>query len=96
MKRSKGSRSRTRRKLKKSIRERGLNPITRSIQTFNENDFVHIVIDPSVHRGQPHPRFHGKTGRVIEKRGKAYIVQIDDGNKSKKLIIRPEHLKIQK
>jgi large subunit ribosomal protein L21e len=41
----------------------------------------------------PHPRFKGKTGRIIEKRGKSYIVQILDGNKAKKLIARPEHLK---
>jgi large subunit ribosomal protein L21e len=32
---------------------------------------------------------------VAEKRGRAYIVAINDGNKAKKLIIRPEHLKMQ-
>jgi large subunit ribosomal protein L21e len=48
-----------------------------------------------VHKGQPHPRFHGKTGKIADKRGQAYIVAINDGNKAKKLIIRPEHLKIQ-
>ncbi|MBM4242026.1 MAG: 50S ribosomal protein L21e [Euryarchaeota archaeon] len=95
MRRSKGFRSKTRHKLKKSVRGTRTNPITKSIQTFNENDLVHIIIDPSIHKGQPHPRFHGKTGKVVENRGKAYIVQINDGNKSKKLIVRPEHLKIQ-
>lgn len=95
MRRSRGFRSKTRYKLKKSVRVGRTNPITKSIQSFHENDLVHIIIDPSVHKGQPHPRFHGKTGRVEEKRGRAYIVEINDGNKSKKLIIRPEHLKMQ-
>jgi len=93
--RSRGSRSKTRYKLKKSLRAGRTNPITKKIQTFHEDDMVHIIIDPSVHKGQPHPRFHGQTGKVAEKRGRAYIVAINDGNKAKKLIIRPEHLKIQ-
>jgi len=93
--RSTGFRTKTSNKLKKSIRTGRTNPITKKIQTFQEDDLVHIIIDPSVHKGQPHPRFHGKTGKVAEKRGRAYIVAINDGNKAKKLIIRPEHLKMQ-
>jgi large subunit ribosomal protein L21e len=95
VKRSKGSRSKTRYKLSKTIRVGRTNPITKKIQTFDESDIVHIIIDPSIHKGQPHPRFHGKTGKVEDKRGSAYIVEINDGNKAKKLIIRPEHLKMQ-
>jgi len=95
MRRSRGFKSKTRYKLKKSIRAGRTNPITKRMQIFDRNDLVHIIIDPSVHKGQPHPRFHGKTGKVSEKRGRAYIVDINDGNKAKKLIIRPEHLKIQ-
>jgi large subunit ribosomal protein L21e len=95
MRRSRGSRSKTRYKLKKSVRETRTNPITKKIQKFDENDIVHIIIDPSIQKGQPHPRFHGKTGKVVDERGRAYIIEINDGNKAKKLIIRPEHLKIQ-
>jgi len=93
--RSRGSRSKTRYKLKKSIRVSRANPITKKIQTFDQSDLVHIIIDPSVQKGQPHPRFHGKTGKVSERRGRAYIVEINDGNKAKRLIVRPEHLKMQ-
>lgn len=46
-------------------------------------------------KGQPHPRFHGKTGKITDKKGKAYIVSLTDGNKAKELIIRPDHLKLQ-
>ncbi len=93
--RSRGYRSKTRYKLKKDLRVSRANLITKKIQTFDESDLVHIIIDPSVQKGQPHPRFHGKTGRIADKRGRAYIVEINDGNKAKKLIIRPEHLKMQ-
>ena len=93
--RSRGLRSKTRYKLKKDLRVSRANLITRKIQTFDESDLVHIIIDPSVQKGQPHPRFHGKTGRIADKRGRAYIVEINDGSKAKKLIIRPEHLKMQ-
>jgi len=95
MRRSRGFKNKTRYKLKKTIRVGRTNPITKRIQTFEENDLVHIIIDPSSHKGQPHPRFHGRTGKIADKRGQAYIVEINDGNKAKKLIVRPEHLKIQ-
>lgn len=95
MRRSRGFKSKTRYKLKKDIRTSRTNPITKKIQIFDEKDLVHIIIDPSIHKGQPHPRFHGKTGKIAEKRGRAYIVEINDGDKAKKLIIRPEHLKMQ-
>jgi large subunit ribosomal protein L21e len=44
----------------------------------------------------PHRRFHGLTGEVKGERGRAYIVEIVDGKKQKKLFIRAEHLSLQK
>ena len=95
MQRSRGFKSRSRNKLTKKPRVGRSNPITKKLQTFNEGDLVHIIIDPSIHRGQPHPRFHGKTGEIVGQKGKAYLVAIKDGNKPKELIVRPEHLKLQ-
>jgi len=95
MKRSRGFRSKTRNKMTSVARPGRSNPITKKLQRFNQEDLVHIIIDPSIQKGQPHPRFHGKTAKVIGKRGKAYIVTLNDGNKSKELIVKPEHLKIQ-
>lgn len=94
-KRSKGSRSRTRKKLSKKPRNRGLTPITRSLQTFDEGDKVTIDIDPAVHKGQPHPRFQGWTGTVVGTQGKAFVVEVRDGNMTKELIATPEHLRPQ-
>ncbi|AAM02873.1 50S ribosomal protein L21e [Methanopyrus kandleri] len=95
VRRSKGFRSRTRKKLRKKPRERGLSPLGPMTQEFEEGQKVHIVIDPSVHKGMPHPRYHGRTGEVVGRQGRAYIVKIRDGGKEKKLIVYPEHLKPQ-
>jgi len=93
MRRSRGFRSKTRKKLEKKIRERATNIISRAMQKFEEGEKVAIVIDASIHYGMPHPRFHGKTGVVAGRQGKAYILKIKDGNKIKHIIAYPEHLK---
>ena len=95
MQRSRGFKSRTRSKLTKRVRPGRSNPITRKIQQFDEGDLVHIIIDPSIQKGQPHSRFHGKTGKIIGSKGKAYLVALKEGNKAKELIVRPDHLKLQ-
>lgn len=90
-----GPRKKTRYKFKKALRTRGIAPVTKVIQTFDEGQRVHIVIDPSVQTGMPHHRFHGKTGTVVGKRGRAWLLQVKDGNATKTIIARPQHLKPQ-
>ena len=92
MQRSRGFRSKTRQLLKKKPRARGLSPITRGFQTFEEGEKVNIVIDPSIHKGMPHSRFHGLTGVVTGIRGTAYEVSVNVGGKTKIVASRPEHL----
>lgn len=93
VKASKGIRARTRGVLRKSLRERGMSPITRSFQKFEVGDRVSIIIDPSEHAGQPHPRFQGVTGTVSGMQGRAYVLEIRAGGKIKKIITSPEHLR---
>ena len=95
MQRSRGFKSRSRKKMTKVERKGRTNPITNRLQRFEEGDLVHIIINPSIQKGQPHPRFHGKTGKVIGTKGKAYLIALKEGNKAKELIIRPDHLKLQ-
>jgi large subunit ribosomal protein L21e len=95
MKRSRGFKSRSRNKLTKTTRPGRSNPITKKIQQFEEGDLVHIIIDPSIQKGQPHSRFHGKTAKVVGQKGEAYVLSLNDGNKAKELIVRPDHLKAQ-
>ena len=94
--RSRGVRSKTRHKLRKKIREKGLPNVTKLLQSYTEGNSVTIKIDPSIHRGQPHPRFQGRTGKIVEHRGNAYLIKIRDGNKEKAIIARPEHIIPQK
>ena len=92
VKRSRGIRSKSRHILRKKPRHRGINSITRALQEFEIGDQVNIDIDPSVHKGMPHPRFHGITGKVEGKQGDAYLVGITTGKKHKTIIVTPEHL----
>ncbi|RLF46772.1 MAG: 50S ribosomal protein L21e [Thermoplasmata archaeon] len=93
MKRSRGFRSKSRNKLTKKIRKGASNVITRAMQNFENGEKVAIVIDPSIHHGMPHPRYHGLTGEVVGKQGRAYIIKIRDKRKIKHIIAFPEHLR---
>lgn len=91
-----GPRKKTRYKFKKDLRKRGIAPVTSVIQNYEIGQKVHVVVEPSVQKGMPHRRFHGKTGTVIGQRGRAWVVEVSDGNSVKQVIARPQHLKAQK
>lgn len=93
VKRSRGIRSKSRQVLRKKPRARGFSSITRALQQFEEGETVSVVIDPGFHKGMPHPRFQGYTGKVEGKQGDAYLVGIDVGKKHKTLIVKSEHLR---
>ena len=93
VKHSHGYRSRTRKRLRKKPRERGLFPLSRVMYPYKVGEKVAIIIDPSVHKGMPHRRYHGRVGVVVGKRGRAYLVEIYLGEKKKMLIVRPEHMR---
>ncbi|MCS7097279.1 MAG: 50S ribosomal protein L21e [Candidatus Methanomethylicia archaeon] len=93
IKHSVGYRSRTRKLLRKDVREKGIIPISRVIYPYKEGDKVAITINPSVHKGMPHRRYHGKIGIIIGRRGKAYMIKVNLGDKEKLIITRPEHIK---
>ncbi len=91
-KHSKGYRSRTRSLLRKRPRDRGKQPLGRLLIKYSGGQRVVIKIDPSVHKGMPHKRFHGKVGVVVEERGRAYVIAVREGGKVKKVIARSEHI----
>ncbi len=93
MKKSKGYRAGTRHLLKKKPRERGKLNLSNLLYQYKPGNRVVIKIDPSVHKGMPHKRYHGKVGIIIEKRGRSYIVSVTQGNAVKEIIARPEHLR---
>ncbi len=89
-------RKKSRDKLSRTVRARGKSSVVRAIQEFETGAMVHVIIDPSIHKGMPHPRFHGKTGEVVGTRGRAFVLKVTDGNATKTLITLPEHLTAQK
>jgi large subunit ribosomal protein L21e len=92
VKASKGGRRRTRNVMQKRPRDRGLSTITRSFQKFEVGEKANVRLDPSIHKGLPHVRFHGRTGVVVGKQGNAYVLDVRDGGKTKRIIVKPEHL----
>ncbi|MGC8556986.1 MAG: 50S ribosomal protein L21e [Fervidicoccus sp.] len=90
----KGYRHRTRKLFKKDIRERGGVPsLSLLMIKYNVGDKVMIYINPSIHKGMPHRRFHGRTGVIVGRRGRAYIVELYEGSVKRALFVRPEHIR---
>lgn len=92
MRKSKGYRAGTRRLLKKGPRERGKIRLSRLLHQYQPGNQVVIKIDPSVQKGMPHKRYHGKVGTIIDKRGRSYTISVTQGDAVKEIIVRPEHL----
>jgi len=92
MKKSKGFRTRTRRLLKKEPRERGKLRISKLLYEYQPGSRVVVKIDPSIPKGMPHKRYHGRIGTVVDKRGRSYIVSVTQGEAIKEIVVKPEHL----
>lgn len=76
----------------KRMRTKGKFSFTRFFQIFKPGDSVAIVMDltfPFAYKKQ----IQGRTGKVIEKRGSAYYIEVKDINKPKRYLLRPSHLK---
>jgi large subunit ribosomal protein L21e len=93
MGKSKGPRRKSRSVLTKRARDRGKLGLSRLLAEYEVGEKVIINIDPGIHGGMPHKRFQGKVGTVVEKRGKAYILDIPQRKTSKLVIAGPEHLR---
>jgi large subunit ribosomal protein L21e len=93
VKRSKGTMVKTRNILRKRPRDRGMPPITTYVKEFEIGEKANIVIEPSSQKGQPHRRYQGRVGTVVDKRGDSFVVRVEMDRSHKDLIIRPEHLK---
>ncbi|MHA2162766.1 MAG: 50S ribosomal protein L21e, partial [Candidatus Thorarchaeota archaeon] len=66
VKKSHGFRARTRSLMSKKVRKRGISPLSSVLVDYEVGQRVDIVINPSVHKGMPHRRYHGRTGVVTD------------------------------
>jgi len=93
MKRSKGQRMGTRSIRGRRKSEKSQLHIARVMHEYNEGDRVAIVLDGGQQQGMPHRRFHGRTGFIQSRQGRAWVVAVKDGNMRKTVVARPEHLR---
>jgi len=96
MRKSKGYRNKTRHIFRKHTRDKGIRSLDYLLRDFNEGDVVDIIVDSGEHKGMPHRRYHGKTGEIIKKQGKAFVISIRQGNAIKKIIANKEHLRLSR
>jgi large subunit ribosomal protein L21e len=82
--------------MSKKVRKRGLSPLSSILSEYPDGQRVDIIINPSFHKGMPHRRYHGRTGIVKGRRGRAVLIEVSFGKAKKQLIVRPEHLQISK
>lgn len=87
-KKSRGLRSGTRKTLSK---DRGQKRKAGAfLKQFQPGDKVTINIDPAYQQGMPAPKYQGKVGTIVERRGKSYVVKLA----GKQLTTHPIHLKV--
>ncbi|HDI31666.1 MAG TPA: 50S ribosomal protein L21e [Thermofilum sp.] len=92
MRHSKGYRNRSRKLFRKTPREK-YKGLGRLLYVYNIGDKVHIDISPENLSTAPHRRYQGRVGTIIEKRGRAFVIAVNIGNKTKKIITTKEHIK---
>ncbi|MGC8710330.1 MAG: 50S ribosomal protein L21e [Candidatus Micrarchaeia archaeon] len=63
--------------------------ISKLIKDFKVGDKA-IIVQKGNFRDIPHPRYRGKVGTVLEKRGSAYVVEVDMSRSTKRKIIVPQ------
>ena len=91
VKKSRGFRSGTRKKLRQRPAKKPA--ITKFLKKFKAGQKVLILPEPSSQKGMPFPRFKGRVGVIVGRRGKSYLIEVKNGKKVKRIISRPEHLK---
>ena len=79
--------------LTKPTRKKGKVSHRSYLQEYNPGDKVALVIEPAVQQGVFHPRFSGRIGTVVEKKGSVYVVKIRDITKQKNILVHPVHMK---
>jgi len=78
---------------RKRIRQRGKLSFKKFFQKFNSGDSVAIVRDLGVQSPGFPKRMQGRTGKIMEKRGSAYVIEVNDFEMKKRFSIKPIHLK---
>lgn len=87
-----GYRRKTRKLMRKPVRERGKLKITSFMEDYKPGESVILKAEPAYHKGLFNLRFQGRNGVVVGKRGKCFEIEMYDGNKKKRLFIPAIHV----
>ncbi|MCL4400754.1 MAG: 50S ribosomal protein L21e [Candidatus Parvarchaeota archaeon] len=88
-----GAHKRSRRRLALRVKDKGQIDLKKALQTFNLGDKVIIDPSPYFQKNIPHRRFFGINGTVLQKKGKAYTIEVMQGKMCKMVDMLPIHLK---
>ena len=77
---------------RKPLRQRGKISMKEYFKSFKTGDKIALVRNLSFNADFPQ-RMQGKTGVVIEKRGRAYVVRVNDLNMEKHYVVKPINMK---
>ena len=76
----------------KRIREQGKLSLAKYFEELKEGDRVALIMNLGYKMNFP-KRLHGRTGVVLAKRGRAYVVKVRDGKKEKTFIVSKVNIK---
>jgi len=78
--------------MRKHHRSKGMRPPSAYLREYPEGAKVRVCIWSSEAKSMPKPKYQGRVGTVIGKQGRAFRLQVRDGNSYKELIVPPVHL----
>ena len=78
---------------RKRIRQRGKKSLSKYFHEYKPGDKVALILNLSERNGRFHKPFHGLTGAIVKKQGKAYVVKFLNGKVLKKVVTNASHLK---
>ena len=77
----------------RQLRGKGKVSVAKAVRTFKVGDKV-IITPKAIRSGMPHLRYANRHGKVIEKRGRGYMVEVADMKSRKTVIVGPVHLEL--
>jgi large subunit ribosomal protein L21e len=89
VKQSKGTLRKKTRRLKGKSRV----SVAQAVKTYEVGQKV-LISAKAKREGLPHLRYDNRHGIVVEKRGNAYVVEVNDMKKKKKIVVGSIHLKL--
>ncbi|MFH0832951.1 MAG: 50S ribosomal protein L21e [Candidatus Aenigmatarchaeota archaeon] len=60
------------------------------MEEYKTGETIHV--DFSSHK-MPHPKFQGLMGKIVDRKGNTYIIEVRDKKALKRLYLKPEHLR---